>query len=147
MVSACLWGEKTRYDGWARPCPALRSRLAKEEIILICPELAGGLAVPRSPAAFTGARPGREGYDLLAGRAGLINGEGQDVSRAFIDGARKVLRLALAKKVELAYLKDRSPSCAFDPLGLNPRGGVRLGVLSALLTAHRIAVREVRGGD
>jgi uncharacterized protein YbbK (DUF523 family) len=120
------------------------ARLAEREIILVCPELWGGLTVPRSPAVFAGARPGREGHDLLAGKARLINAEGRDVSRAFIKGAQKVLRLALAEKVGRAYLKDRSPSCAFDPLGLNPRGGVRLGVLSALLTAHRIAVREVR---
>jgi uncharacterized protein YbbK (DUF523 family) len=144
MVSSCLWGEKTRYDGSSRPHSALIAHLTDREVMLVCPEVWGGLTVPRSPAVFTGARLGREGHDLLTGRARLINGDGQDVSCAFIKGAREVLRLALAGNVEQAYLKDRSPSCAFDPLGLNPEGGVRMGVLSALLTAHHIAVREVR---
>jgi uncharacterized protein YbbK (DUF523 family) len=144
LVSACLWGQAVRYDGRARPHAGLLSTLKEEEVIALCPEIMGGLTVPRPPARFSGARPGQEGYDLLQGRARLLNALGQDVSQAFISGAARVLELAGKKNVRLAYLKDRSPSCAFDPQGLNPLPGPRLGVLSALLLLNGIAVREVR---
>ncbi len=144
LVSACLWGEPTRYDGQASACPSLKKRLAGREVLVLCPEVMGGLPVPRPAAAFVNASPGQEGQELLAGRARLIDATGCDVSQAFISGAQKVLNLALLRGVKCAYLKDRSPSCAYDLESLNPKGGPRLGVLAALLAAHGIEIKEVR---
>lgn len=144
LVSSCLTGRCTRYDGRHSLDPQFMRRMEGRPILALCAEVAGGLPVPRPPAHFEGARPGREGEDLLNGRARLIDSEGRDVSRAFVDGAQAVLGQALATGVTHAYLKDRSPSCGYDPQGLNPKGGVRLGVLAALLLRHGIEVHEVR---
>ncbi len=144
LVSACLLGHCTRYDGRHSLDEQLARRLDKEAVLALCPETAGGLGVPRAPARFCGARPGCEGADLLAGRARLIDANGQDVSRAFIQGAREVLEQALAAGVRRAFLKDRSPSCGYDPAGANPLGGVRLGVLAALLVQRGFEITEVR---
>ncbi|MFH1035572.1 MAG: DUF523 domain-containing protein [Pseudomonadota bacterium] len=144
LVSACLWGQRTRYDGRVLGVPPLLAALAPDEVLALCPEVLGGLPVPRPPARILGARPGREGADVLAGGARLVDAQGRDVSQAFIAGAREVLERALAGGVQKAYLKDRSPSCGHDPAGQNPRGGPGQGVLAALLLAQGIEVIEVR---
>ena len=142
LVSACLWGLTTRYDGRHSLCQGLKDKLAGQNVLPACPEEL--LGVPRQPVAFVGASRGCEGQELLDGKARLLTVNGADYSQAFIDGARRVLQLALEHKVHTAYLKDRSPSCGYDPQGLNPKGGPALGVLTTLLLHHGIRVHEVR---
>ena len=144
LVSACLLGQKVRYDGRHAHCQEIKALVGSEPVLALCPEVLGGLGVPRRPARFVGARYGREGLDILEGRARLLDDAGRDVSDAFMRGARQVARLAQEHGVRLALLKDRSPSCGWDPEGANPQGGPGLGVLAALLSAAGVAVREVR---
>lgn len=144
LVSACLLGQPTRYDGRVLPVPAWLANLPPHKVLPLCPEVLGGLPVPRPVARLVGATLGREGLDVLAGRARLLTAEGQDVNAAFLAGARAVLKRALDAGVRRAYLKDRSPSCGHDPQGVNPRGGPRQGLLAALLLARGIEVVEVR---
>ncbi len=144
LVSACLAGLTTRYDGRALPAHSAVAALDPARVLALCPEVLGNLPTPRPPARFADARPGHEGEDVLAGRARLLDAMGRDVSAAFIAGAREALGLALAAGVGQAWLKDRSPSCAHDPRGANPLGGPRQGVLTALLLAHGIKVVEMR---
>ncbi len=144
LVSACLLGQRVRYDG--RHClrEEVRGLLGHEPVLALCPEVLGGLGTPRPPARFVGACFGREGEDLLAGRARLVNAEGRDVSLAFARGARAVAKLCREHGVRLALLKDRSPSCGWDPQGVNPQGGPGQGVLAALLCQMGVTLREVR---
>lgn len=144
LVSACLLGQATRYDGRVLATPPCLDDLPPGQILALCPEVLGGLTVPRPAARIVGATPGREGADVLAGRARVLTDQGQDVTAAFIAGAQAVLARALAAGVTRAYLKDRSPSCGHDPQGQNPRGGPAQGVLTALLLARGIEVKEVR---
>ncbi len=144
LVSACLLGQKVRYDGRHALREEVKALVGSEPVLALCPEVLGGLGVPRRPARFVGARFGREGLDLLEGRARLLDDAGRDVSREFVRGARTVVRLAREQGVRLALLKDRSPSCGWDPAGANPGGGPGLGVLAALLREAGVAVREVR---
>ena len=144
LVSACLLGQRVRYDG--RHClrEEVRGLFGDESVLALCPEVLGGLGTPRPPARFVGARFGREGADLLAGRARLVNEDGKDVSLAFARGAKLVAELCAQHGVRLALLKDRSPSCGWDPQGVNPQGGPGQGVLAALLSQMGVTVREVR---
>ena len=144
LVSACLLGIRTRYDGASCWCPQVLDITGTHGVIAVCPELLGGLGVPRAPATIVGGRFGREGEDVLAGRARVLTPEGRDVTWAFVAGARRALELALTHGVRVCYLKDRSPSCAYDPMGLNPDGGPGLGVFAALARAYGLEVREVR---
>ncbi|KIX13599.1 DUF523 domain-containing protein [Dethiosulfatarculus sandiegensis] len=144
LVSACLAGQSVRYDGRKSHAPQLWEILKDKPFLALCPELLGGLAVPRPPARFEGAGEGQEGKDLLAGKARLVTPDGQDVSRAFIKGAELVVAAALRAGVTHCYLKDRSPSCGFDPFGKNPGKGPRQGVLTALLEEHGLEITEIR---
>jgi len=146
LMSACLLGQSTRYDGGHCLSPELWVHLQGQPHIALCPEVMGGLSVPRPPARFEGATPGQEGPEVLAGKARLLAEDGRDVSEAFIQGARLVLSMAKAAGVTKALLKDRSPSCGWDPDGKNPHGGPGQGLLAALLKAEGIEVVEIRAG-
>ena len=113
LVSACLLGEAVRYDGADRRCthPILARWIAQGRVVAVCPELAGGLAVPRPAAEIEG---GAGGAQVLAGRARVVDGYGNDFSAPFIAGAQRVLALARQHGVRVALLKAGSPSCGSD---------------------------------
>jgi uncharacterized protein YbbK (DUF523 family) len=100
LVSACLLGERVRYDGTVKPVrEAILARWISEgRVIPVCPEVAGGLPVPRPPVEL---QPDHRLLDL----------EGADRSAEFIRGAAEALRLAQAGEVAFAVLKESSPSC------------------------------------
>jgi uncharacterized protein YbbK (DUF523 family) len=129
LVSGCLLGLNTRYDGLAKPSPACRRELAGAIWIPVCPEQLGGLPTPRIPADLVGG----QGAEVLNDRAKVITRNGEDVTEQFIRGARQVLRIALEQQVAGAFLKSGSPSCG---------AGEVLGVTAALLKRNGIPVRE-----
>ncbi|MEA3547582.1 MAG: DUF523 domain-containing protein [Thermodesulfobacteriota bacterium] len=129
LVSACLMGLKTRYDGLVKPCPQCRAELEGAVWIPVCPEQLGGLATPRVAADLTGGN----GRDVLDGRARVITREGNDVTGQFIDGAKQVLAIAMAQPVSGIFLKSKSPSCGVHSV---------LGVTAALLKEHGFLIRE-----
>ena len=47
LISACLLGSKVRYDGQAKEYKNIRKLLDYYDIIPICPEVDGGLKIPR----------------------------------------------------------------------------------------------------
>ncbi|HHU91528.1 MAG TPA: DUF523 domain-containing protein [Halanaerobiaceae bacterium] len=112
LVSACLLGENVRYDGANTLNEELLELLKGKEILPICPEVAGDLPVPRPPAEIVNG----DGNDVLAGRARVENIAGDDVTPAFLKGARKVLVGLDLQKIDFAILKSRSPSCGIDQI-------------------------------
>jgi uncharacterized protein YbbK (DUF523 family) len=99
LVSACLLGENVRYNGAAASVSSaiLERWIDEGRVVRFCPEVAGGLGVPR-PAA-----------ELAGGRA--VTNAGADVTASFAAGARLALEAALAAGAAVAVLKDGSPSC------------------------------------
>jgi uncharacterized protein YbbK (DUF523 family) len=99
LISGCLYGDVVRYDGnkvdWAPPL----FRKWKEEgrLVPVCPEVFGGLPVPRSDCQRVG--------ELVKTRLG------EDVTEAFRRGAEEAVRLAKEYEVAFAIMKERSPSC------------------------------------
>ena len=129
LVSACLTGLCTRYDGCSKPDTACLQALRDFRYIPVCPEQLGGLPTPRTAADLTGG----DGMDVLKGQSLVINRDGVDVSREFISGARAVLQIAKDQNIRLAMLKAKSPSCGMTPV---------LGVTAALLREHGIRIIE-----
>jgi len=109
LVSACLMGRPVRYDGRAAGQGAglLAQWQAEGRLVIICPELAGDLPVPRPAAEISGGTGG----DVLDGTAVIVTADGENVTQAFLKGAEATLALALEHQVTLAILKQRSPSC------------------------------------
>jgi len=129
LVSSCLIGLCTRYDGCSKPDAACLQALQDFHYIPVCPEQLGGLPTPRTAADLTGG----DGMDVLKGQSLVITRDGVDVSREFIAGAQAVLRIAQAQDIKLAMFKAKSPSCGLTPI---------LGVTTALLLTHDIRIIE-----
>jgi len=105
-LSACLYGKRCRYDGKIKTALSLLQRLESEKKMPVCPEQLGGLPTPRSPSYITNGN----GFDVLAGKAKVVNIEGKDNTKAFIAGAYLTLDLIKFYKISYCFLKDKSPS-------------------------------------
>lgn len=136
IVSACLIGEKCRFDGKVKKVLKLANHIKGYQVLAICPEVKGGLSVPR-PKAFIDSGTGK---DVLEGRAEVINEKGQVVTKNFIIGAQKTLDLALANNVKKAILKSKSPSCGFGMVYNSDKLVKGNGVTAELLIRHGIEV-------
>ena len=128
LISACLVGLQTRYDGRVVDIPDCRKELENYIWIPVCPEQLGGLPTPRCPADIAGGN----GFDVLEGRARVICDDGKDVTEPFVQGAETVLDIARRQQVGKIFLKARSPSC----------GVKKTGVTAALLQKNGLHLEE-----
>jgi uncharacterized protein YbbK (DUF523 family) len=110
LVSACLLGEKVRYNGADKRCddPIMMGWVREGRAVSVCPEVLGGLPVPRPPAEITEAAGGLE---VLNGRASVMGPAGENVSVQFRLGAEQALEMAQTRGIRMAVLKENSPSC------------------------------------
>ena len=129
LVSSCLVGLKTRYDCQKKTNEHCVEFLADKYWIPVCPEQLGGLSTPRVPAVIEGG----DGDDVLAGVARVLTTEGEDVTDAFIHGARQVLEIYRGQNIRGMCVKARSPSCGCLEIR---------GVTSALLQQEEILLKE-----
>lgn len=99
LVSACLCGRRCRYDGKSKPLehPVFERWKEERRLVEICPEVAGGLPVPRVDAQRRGDR--------------IMTRDGRDVTEEYRKGAEEALRLAYENRVALCLMKEKSPSC------------------------------------
>ena len=97
LVSACFLREGYKYNGGANINQKVIGLSEKYEFVLICPEVFGGLSTPRIPSEIVDDK--------------VLNSIGEDVTEAFIKGAKKALELALKHGCKKAILKAKSPSC------------------------------------
>jgi uncharacterized protein YbbK (DUF523 family) len=143
LVSACLLGMPTVYDGRSHPQPGLIRLAARGCIIPICPEIAGGLGTPRPTAEIVGG----SGEDVLDGRARVLTVSGEDVTEAYVRGAERTWAVARQYNVTAAILRQRSPSCGSDRIYDGTHTGRLMpgqGVTAALLRRHGVTVCSER---
>lgn len=96
-VSACLLGENCKYSGGNNRSQAVLDFIAGREVIPVCPEVVGGLPVPRPPA------------EIVDGV--VTNCLGESVDAQFRLGAERCLKMLEGKDIECIILQPRSPSC------------------------------------
>ena len=102
LISACLVGDKCKYDGHTNYTPLIKDLLEKYELVPFCPEVEGGLPTPRKPSERKGDK--------------VINNAGKDVTRNFLLGAEKALNICKYLNIKIAILKDNSPSCGVNQI-------------------------------
>lgn len=108
VVSACLMGIPCAYDGKSRVSNSVLEKLVSyEAIIAVCPEILGGLKVPRKIAELSGG----DGSEVLSGKAKVIDMNGNDITKNYLDGALKALEVVKRAGAEEAFLREGSPSC------------------------------------
>ena len=132
MVSACLLGENCKYSGGNNLSPDLLRLLAGHTVIPVCPEVLGGLPIPRIPA------------EIVNGI--VINREGVSVDGLFRLGAARALELARQEKPDLIILQSRSPSCGVKEVYDGSFSGKRIpgrGVFAELALRDGFRVMDV----
>jgi len=142
LVSSCLIGSRVRYDGAHKRSGSevLQRWLSEGRVVAVCPEVAGGLPIPRPPAEIAG---GAGGAAVLAGLAKVVDAAANDLAAEFISGARYALAQAQAKGIRIAVLKEGSPSCGSSYIydgTFTTRRVHGLGVTAALLANAGVRV-------
>ena len=142
LVSACLLGEPVRHNAQHKRSrhPVLQRWIDEGRVVRVCPEVAGGLPVPRPAAEIAGGAGGRA---VLLGRAKVLDRHGSDVTEPFVRGARAALALVEQHGIQVAVLKARSPSCGSSESYDGSFSGALVdepGVAGALLMSHGVLV-------
>ena len=129
LISACLIGDKTRYDGHSNYSPLIKDLLEKYELVPFCSEVEGGLPTPRKPSERKGDR--------------VINIEGKDVTKNYLKGAELALNICKYLNIKIAILKDGSPACGVHEIHDGNFKGHKIkgmGVTASLLVKNGIKV-------
>jgi len=112
LVSACLLGVSCRWHGQTvKPSWFVKKFVAEYpdvKLIPVCPEQLGGLSTPRPPVKM---RRGRI-YITCADKSKLNDVTGDDITDAFVLGAKKTLAIARKRRCKTAILMKTSPSCS-----------------------------------
>lgn len=129
LVSACLLGCACRYDGRANYNEEINALRQKYNVVIICPEVDGGLPIPRVPAEIVGDK--------------VINKEGVETTEFFSRGAQIALKQAQEHGAKIAILKAKSPSCGAGKIYDGTFTGTLIdgdGFTTRLLKEHGIKV-------
>ncbi len=97
LISACLVGDNTKYNGENNLSPRLEELLEKYELVPFCPEVEGGLKTPRLPSERKDGK--------------VIMKDGRDVTSNYLAGAKLAYQICLYLGIKKALLKEGSPSC------------------------------------
>ena len=131
-VSACLLGENCKYSGGNNYSERVMEYIKGHEVVSICPEVLGGLPIPRDPAEIVD---------------GVVkHKDGSSVDKEFRDGAKKALEILKDKGAEFVILQSRSPSCGVDSIYDGTFSGKLIpgnGVFVELLKSEGLKVIDV----
>ena len=141
LISACLLGEPVRYDGRSKKIENTIVAQWREEgrLVVACPEVIGGLPVPRPAAEITGATAA----EVLDGHGTVMTQAHDDVTNFFLRGAEHALALCQQHGISVAILKENSPSCGSSKIHDGSFSNSLLageGITTALLRRHGIDV-------
>ena len=133
LISACLLGNKVRYDGQEKKLDDdyLRRWSDEGRLVPLCPEVAGGLPVPRPAAEMNPVT------NIVTDVSGV------DVTAQFSDGANQALELCKRHNIRYALLTEFSPSCGSGEVYDGTFTGRKIegaGVTTSLLVANGIQV-------
>ncbi|MDY0178008.1 MAG: DUF523 domain-containing protein [Bacilli bacterium] len=129
LISACLIGDKTRYDGKSSYNPLVKNLMEKYELVPFCPEVESGLRIPRQPSEIKKDK--------------VIRQDGKDLTRFFLKGAELAWNVCNYLGIDIAILKDGSPSCGVSEIHNGDFDGKMVpgqGITTAYLLSKGIRV-------
>lgn len=127
-VSACLLGERVRYDGGHKlQVPLVEAFRDQVEWVPLCPEVEIGLGVPREAIQLEAAPQGVR----------LISVESRrDLTQTMRDWAARRLGALAQAGLDGYIFKARSPSCGLGSTPVVGRPEVRDGLFTEVLRAR-----------
>ncbi len=133
-VSACLLGISCRYDGGGCYNARVVDYVKDKIIVPVCPEVFGGLPVPR------------EACEPVQGCGGIVmirSASGRDYTLEYEKGAERALQKIRNSGAQSAILNSKSPSCGcgrvYDGTFTHQMAGGN-GVLAEKLMAEGIVL-------
>lgn len=96
-ASRCLIGENCTYAGKNNLCKTIQELYKQGEVLPLCPEVLGGLPIPRTPC------------EIVNGK--VIDQKGIDKTKEYQLGAKIALEKCLEKDIKIVVVKAKSPSC------------------------------------
>ena len=136
IISACLAGINCRYNG--NHCLTEYLNVYKDKYILIpvCPEQLGGLPTPRLKCEIKDG----DGFEILDGKTFIYNEHNENVTEKFLNGANEVLKICQLLGINIAFFKEKSPSCGVRKIYNNKTLVNGCGITTALLLRNNIQV-------
>ena len=131
-ISACLLGNKCRYDASDNHSPALLARLGDCELVAFCPE----------DFAFGSPRPTMDLVQTTRGVRAISNLSGVDLSPPVREYAKAFFDTH--SDIDLFIGKDRSPSCGVRSARLYDRDEARTLITDR--TAGLMAKEALKNG-
>ncbi len=134
VVSACLAGIDCRFDGENCWNERVVNLVKSGQAVPVCPEVLGGLAIPRTRCEMVFTDDGE---------FNIISETGEDRTQEYLSGAKKTVEIANTIGAEKAIMKEESPSCGLriiydGTFSKNKIAG--MGITSQLLREHGISV-------
>ena len=129
LISACFVSDGYKYDGTNNKLDCLNLLQERYDLVLICPEVYGGLSTPRIASEKVGSK--------------VISQEGLDVTSNFVDGALISLKKCLDNGCKKALLKAKSPSCGYKIIYDGTFTKTKIsgnGVFTEMLLEHNIEI-------
>lgn len=139
LISACLLGLCTRYDGTSATREEAVELLKQGGVIPVCPEQLAGLPTPRPKCTLTGG----DGNDAIRGKARIITEDGRDITKILTKACSQIVELARTCGVETAILKEDSPSCGVRKTSIHWNRKPGMGVLTAMLLDAKITPKGI----
>ena len=115
------------------------------KLVPFCPE-DYAMGTPRETPDCSGGT----GHDVLDGKAKVITQSGKDITQPMIDASLKMVEVAQANEVELAFLMDVSGACGSQVIydgsrfSENPKYQIGMGICAAQLDRHGIQIISQR---
>ena len=100
LVSACLLGRNCKYNGGNNYCARVADFVRDKDVVEVCPEMAAGLGVPRTPV------------EIVDGI--LTDRDGNSVDAVLRAAAAEVLSQLRNLDITCAVLQSRSPTCGVN---------------------------------
>jgi len=97
VVSACLLGENCKYSGGNNYCQKVVDFMQGREVIRVCPEVAAGMGIPRTP------------IEIVNGI--VMDRDGNNVDAILRAAVAEILKSLEGEQIACAVLKSRSPTC------------------------------------
>jgi len=131
-VSACLLGEKVRYDGGHKLDLFLKNTLGKYvEYVPVCPEVECGLGVPRKSMRLEGDP---DSFRLI------LTETGQDMTELMVNWSQKRVIQLNEENIHGFIFKSNSPSCGIKKVKIYNEKDVPVqtgvGIFAGIFTKH-----------
>ncbi len=107
IVSACLIGERCRYNGEDKSDPEVIRFLRGKKYLALCPEMLAGWGSPRLAVQFHAGGAS----EVAQGKARITDERGVDRTESLMQGISMALEQVQAVQARKAILKEKSPSC------------------------------------